>query len=118
MENCQIIELYWQKNADAISETYSKYGVYCFTIVDHILNNAAPPLFTNLDFLTNYRYDRNSIPAYRSAWFRPAVRRMKLKRPLKFLLFEDIYQKPYFLMGFADMQVGRYVFGLQTPVRR
>ena len=63
--------------------------------------NGSPPLFANLDFLTNYRYDRDSIPAYRSAWFRPAVRRMKLKRPLKFLLFEDIYQKPYFLMGFV-----------------
>ncbi len=40
MEDCRIIELYWQKNADAISETSSKYGAYCFTIADHILNNA------------------------------------------------------------------------------
>ncbi len=40
MEDRQIIELYWQKNADAISETSSKYGAYCFTIADHILNNA------------------------------------------------------------------------------
>ena len=40
MEDCRIIELYWQKNADAISETYSKYEAYCFTIADHILNNA------------------------------------------------------------------------------
>lgn len=28
MEDSQIIELYWQKNADAISETSSKYGAY------------------------------------------------------------------------------------------
>lgn len=40
MEDRQIVELYWQKNADAISETSSKYGAYCFTIADHILNNA------------------------------------------------------------------------------
>ena len=39
MEDHQILELYWQKNADAISETSSKYGPYCFTIADHILNN-------------------------------------------------------------------------------
>lgn len=32
MEDRQIVELYWQKNADAISETSSKYGAYCFTI--------------------------------------------------------------------------------------
>ena len=39
MEDYQIVELYWQKNADAISETSSKYGGYCFAIADHILNN-------------------------------------------------------------------------------
>ena len=39
MEDCQIIELYWQKNTDAISETASKYGAYCFNIADNILHN-------------------------------------------------------------------------------
>lgn len=39
MEDCQIVELYWQKNADAISETTNKYGAYCFAIADNILNN-------------------------------------------------------------------------------
>lgn len=40
MEDSQIIELYWQKNADAISETSSKYGAYCYTIANNILRNA------------------------------------------------------------------------------
>lgn len=39
MEDGQIVELYWQKNTDAISETSSKYGPYCFTIADNILHN-------------------------------------------------------------------------------
>ena len=39
MEDQQIVELYWQKNADAISETSSKYGAYCFTIADRILHS-------------------------------------------------------------------------------
>lgn len=39
MEDSQIIELYWQKNADAISETANKYGAYCFTIAENILHN-------------------------------------------------------------------------------
>ena len=39
MEDDQIIELYWQKNADAISETANKYGSYCFTIAENILHN-------------------------------------------------------------------------------
>lgn len=39
MEDSQIVELYWQKNADAISETAKKYGAYCFTIAESILHN-------------------------------------------------------------------------------
>ena len=40
MEDNQIIELYWKKNADAISETADKYGAYCFAIAENILHNA------------------------------------------------------------------------------
>ena len=39
MEDSQIIELYWQKNTAAISESANKYGAYCFTIADNILHN-------------------------------------------------------------------------------
>ncbi len=39
MEDSTIIELYWQKNADAISETANKYGAYCFTIAENILHS-------------------------------------------------------------------------------
>lgn len=40
MEDSQIVELYWQKSEDAISETVNKYGAYCFTIADNILHSA------------------------------------------------------------------------------
>ena len=39
MEDSQIVELYWQKNADAIAETNRKYGAYCFTIANNILHS-------------------------------------------------------------------------------
>lgn len=39
MQDGQIVELYWQKNADAIRETNSKYGAYCFAVADNILHN-------------------------------------------------------------------------------
>lgn len=39
MEDSQIVELYWQKNADAISETANKYGTYCFMIAKNILRS-------------------------------------------------------------------------------
>ena len=40
LEDSQIVELYWKKNVDAISETANKYGAYCFTIADNILHCA------------------------------------------------------------------------------
>ncbi|MBP3352550.1 MAG: RNA polymerase sigma factor [Lachnospiraceae bacterium] len=39
MEDNQIVELYFQRDADAIKETDSKYGSYCFAIADSILHN-------------------------------------------------------------------------------
>lgn len=40
MEDGQIVELYRQRNADAIAETANKYGAYCFAIAENILHNA------------------------------------------------------------------------------
>ena len=39
MEDSRIVELYWQKNSDAIQESSSKYGAYCFTIANNILHS-------------------------------------------------------------------------------
>ena len=34
MTDLQIIELYWQRNEDAIRESDDKYGRYCFTVAN------------------------------------------------------------------------------------
>ena len=39
MEDSRIIELYWQRNPNAIAETEQKYGAYCFRVADNILKN-------------------------------------------------------------------------------
>jgi len=39
VEDSQIVELYWQRNEYAISETQQKYGQYCFAIANQILYN-------------------------------------------------------------------------------
>lgn len=41
MEDNRIIDLYWQRNEDAISETASKYGKYLHSISYQILSNNA-----------------------------------------------------------------------------
>ena len=38
MEDKQIIELYWQRNEQAIAETDQKYGAFCFGIARNILS--------------------------------------------------------------------------------
>ncbi len=37
MEDAQIVELYFERVEDAIKETDTKYGAYCYTIAYHIL---------------------------------------------------------------------------------
>jgi RNA polymerase sigma-70 factor (ECF subfamily) len=39
MEDLDIIELYWQREEEAISETKKKYGNYLFTIANNILKD-------------------------------------------------------------------------------
>lgn len=39
MEDTQIIELYFQRNAEAIKETDNKYGSYCFSVAENILHS-------------------------------------------------------------------------------
>lgn len=39
MEDSKIIDLFWNKDENAIKETSFKYGAYCFTVANNILNN-------------------------------------------------------------------------------
>lgn len=38
MEDDKIVELYWQRSQQAISESSAKYGIYCYTIAARILS--------------------------------------------------------------------------------
>ncbi len=39
MDDQQIVELYWQRNPDAIEQSRKKYGSYCFSVANNILGN-------------------------------------------------------------------------------
>ena len=39
MEDLQIVELYWQRDPQAITQSKEKYGIYCFTVAKHVLAN-------------------------------------------------------------------------------
>lgn len=40
MEDSDIVDLYWKRSQNAISETSNKYGKYCYSIAYNILYNA------------------------------------------------------------------------------
>lgn len=82
MEDTQIINLYRQRDPDAVSETANKYGTYCFAISDNILHNAEDAEECVND---TWLHAWNAIPPQR-----PAVLRMflaKITRNLSFDLF-------------------------------
>ena len=47
MEDREIINLYWERNSNAIKETASKYGGYCKSIAKNILGNDNTKLSVN-----------------------------------------------------------------------
>lgn len=83
MEDQKIIELYFQRNTDAIKETDNKYGSYCFAIANNILhNNEDSEECVNDTWLNAW----NAIPPQR-----PTILRMflaKISRNLSFNRFE------------------------------
>ena len=81
MEDNQIIELYWQRNEAALTETQRKYGQYCYAIANSILHNNE-----DVEEIVNDTYIGawNSIPPHRpailSTFLGKITRRLSLKR--------------------------------------
>ncbi len=62
MDDREIIQLYWDRNEQAIPATYEKYGKYCTSIAKNILgNNEDAEECVNDTFLNAW----NSIPPHR-----------------------------------------------------
>ena len=62
MEDIDIVNLYWERNPNAIKETASKYGGYCKSIAKNILgNNEDAEECVNNAYLSAW----NSIPPHR-----------------------------------------------------
>ena len=79
MDDSQIVELYWQKNADAISESAKKYGLYCFAIAENILHNTEDSEECVND---TWLHAWNAIPPQRPGVLRPFL--AKITRNLSF----------------------------------
>ena len=81
MEDEGIIGLYWQRSEQAIEETRTKYGSYCYGIAFHLLRSPEDAEETVSD---TYHAAWNAMPPERPrslrAWLGKVVRNLSLKR--------------------------------------
>lgn len=81
MEDSRIVDLYWQRNPQAIQETAAKYGNYCHSIAQNILGNDPDAEETVND---TYMGAWNAIPPHRpavlSTFLGKITRRIAIKR--------------------------------------
>ena len=81
MEDKDIVQMYWDRNEQAIAETSAKYGRYCTAIAMNILNN-----LENAEECVNDTYLNawNSIPPHKpgmlSAFLGKIVRNLSLNK--------------------------------------
>ena len=86
MEDSRIIDLYWARSEEALSETARKYGRYCHSIARNILNNDE-----DAEECVSDAYLRawNAIPPARPArlqtWLGRIVRNLSLNKREKAL---------------------------------
>ena len=81
MEDGAIIELYWQRNEQAIEETRLKYGAYCYQIAVNLLRSPEDAEETVSD---TYHAAWNAMPPEKPnclrAWLGKVVRNLSLGR--------------------------------------
>ena len=81
MEDSKIIELYFERNEKAITETQIKYGNYCYSISYNILNNNEDDQECLSD---TYLNTWNSIPPHRpsilSTYLGKIIRRLSIDK--------------------------------------
>lgn len=81
MEDSRIIELYFQRSEEAISETAVKYGSYCFSIANNILVNREDAQETvNDTYLGAWRAIPPHKPVSLAAFLGKITRRIAINR--------------------------------------
>lgn len=79
MEDCEIVELYWDRNQEAISATADKYGKYCGAIARNIVGNEEDVKeCVNDTYLSAWNSIPPQKPVYLSAFLGKITRNLAL----------------------------------------
>ena len=92
MEDVSIVNLYWARSENAISETSKKYGNYCYSIAYNILGNVE-----DADESVNDTYldAWNNIPPHRPSILSTFLGKIKIHRQSRWYLSDG--QSPMLL---------------------
>ena len=85
MEDSQIVELFWRKDPEAISEAAKKYGAYCFAAAENILH---APEDSEECVNDTWLHAWNAIPPQR-----PGVLRLFLARIVRNLALDRFHAR-------------------------
>ena len=81
MDDKAIVDLYWQRSENAISETAAKYGAYCYSIAYNILSNREDSEESvNDTYLAAWNCMPPKRPAFFSAFLGKMTRYISLDR--------------------------------------
>ena len=81
MEDKDIVNLYWQRDEQAIKQTQIKYGNYCYTIANNILfNNEDSQEVLNDTYLAVWNAIPDNRPTFLSTFIGKITRRLSLKK--------------------------------------
>lgn len=81
MEDREIVELYWQRDERALTETESKYGRYCLAIANNVLGDREDAReCVNDTYLAAWRAMPPHRPAILSSFLGRITRRLSLKK--------------------------------------
>ena len=88
MEDTHIVQLYWDRNETAISESSMKYGAYCTSIAQNILQNPADAEECVND---TWLHAWNAMPPHRPSLLSTFLG--KITRNLSFDLYRKMHRK-------------------------
>ena len=88
MEDTHIVQMYWDRNETAISESAMKYGTYCTSIAQNILRNPADAEECVND---TWLHAWNAMPPHRPSLLSTFLG--KITRNLSFDLYRKMHRK-------------------------
>lgn len=97
MDDKAILDLYWSRSEQAISETDTKYGAYCFCIANNILNNREDSEESVSD---TYMAAWNSMPPKR-----PAVLSAFLGKMTRYISLDHWKKRSRLKRGGGEMEL-------------